>query len=373
MSVDKVDGAADGETEQSTRRPADRPPPPDRPGAEGLPSRADSRRGALAANERLTPAETATSPPSEDIREDAQPKGSVSSEIFAADGAIDREGTESEELEGGKEPRPYAERLDVPIDEGEPTPREVLKRFDPAEANLPEVTEEEAAEYIEQNADERPWLAPAKDCDPSVQRVLVAMDRGQGHALDRHEGFADDEKLQRRVTALEDPAQLDEAKRVAGIDGCKPGNRKHMCGNTATSIQDPYAFATAFARGVAHPDVQEALRTPFEPRKVPDGVSLEIEQVLGPDAGRYCSGYQLESVGGSDEAARDRRSEWVEAKRYPDRGSDVPKPSCTSIGSFEGATVRFLFRFTREKDRYEVATMYVEPSQDSRRLESNRE
>jgi hypothetical protein len=363
MGVDKVDGATDDETEQAVEhQPLDRRPPPDRPGAEGLPSRADSRRGALVANEKPTSVETVASAPSEEIREDEEPKDPDSGEVPAADGVIDQESAESEEPEGGKAPRPYAERLDVPIDDGEPTPREVLERFDPADANLPEVTEEEAAEYIAQNADRRPWLVPAKDCEPCVQWVLVAMDQGQGHALERHEGYADDEKLQRRVTALEDPAQLDPAKRIAGIDGCKPGDREHLCGNTATAIQSPYAFATVFARGIEHHDVQSALQTPFDRDVRPSKVSVPIEDLLGADGYQYCSGYRLEPVNGSLRAAQDCRAAWVTAQPDPYREPDVPPPRFNTVERFEGASVKFFFGPNHAEDGYEIATMYVEPN-----------
>ncbi|HEY0541180.1 MAG TPA: hypothetical protein VGD53_22615 [Actinoallomurus sp.] len=317
MVVHRVDGAAGADVEGAAERQSDdRPTPADSLETEDGLSRADSRIGALAANEKPVP-------------------------------------------------QPYAKRLDTPIADEQPTPREVLDGFAPAKAGLPEVTEEEAADYIAQNVDDRPWLGLAKGCDPPVQRILVALDQGQGHALERHEGFADDDKLQRRVTALEDPAQLDPEKRAAGIDGCKPGNKDHACGDTATAIQDPDAFAVIFARGVEHPDVQRALRTPFDPKKVPQGVSLTIEDLLGADAHRYCSGYRLEPVGGSKEAGQDCRSAWVEAKRRPDREPDVPDPRCAPIESFEGATVKYFFRPNRDRDGYEIATMYVEPTRKS--------
>jgi hypothetical protein len=326
MAADRDESGIDVDAEQ----PVDRRPPPDQPGKEGLPSRSDSRKGALAATEKPASADLATSASDED-------------------------------LEHGEAPRPYAERLDVPIDDGQPTPREVLKRFAPAEAHLPEITEEEAAEYVEQNADQRPWLAVLKDCDPSTRRVLVTMDLSQGHALERHEGYADDEKLLRRVTALEDPAQLDDDKRAAGIDGCKPGDQAHRCGDTATAIQDPNAFATAFARGVEHPDVQSALQTPFEPGVRPTKVSLAIGDLLGADGHRYCSGYKLEPVGGSIQAAQDRRSAWVEARSDSGGEVDVPPPRCSPVEYFEEATVEYFFRPTRTRDGYEIATMYIRP------------
>lgn len=341
MAVDRVGEGADADVEMAEAKQAlDRRPPPDNPGVEGAPSRADSRAGAMAANE---------SDPSADEFD------------FA-------EAPDSEQPERRDEhvaPRPYAERLDTPISDGQPTPREVLARFDPVHAGLPEISENEARNYIKQNADQRPWLASAKDCDPAVQRVIAAMDQGQGHALERHEGYADDEKLVRRVTALEDPAQLDSKKREAGIDGCKPGNQEHRCGTSATAIHDPAAFATLFARGVDHPDVQEALQASFDPGRQPPPVSVPIEDLLGVGGSRYCSGYELEPIGGSLAAARECRAAWVEARTTPGRDPDVPDPVCKLVTSFEGAMAKYAFQRNFSNGRYEVATMYVDPPRDS--------
>jgi hypothetical protein len=56
MGIDRASTGSDANTENIEDKPAtDRrpPPPPDRPGEEGFPSRADSRRGAAAANSEL--------------------------------------------------------------------------------------------------------------------------------------------------------------------------------------------------------------------------------------------------------------------------------------------------------------------------------
>jgi hypothetical protein len=50
VTADRVDSDVDGEA-ATERRTEGTPPPVDRPGAEGVPSRADSRIGAAAANE----------------------------------------------------------------------------------------------------------------------------------------------------------------------------------------------------------------------------------------------------------------------------------------------------------------------------------
>jgi hypothetical protein len=320
MATDRVEGDVDDEVgETASRRFDSRPLPPDRPGAEDVPSRADSREGVTVADEET----------------------------------LDRR-------EIGEAPRPFAECLDVPLGEGQPTPREVLERFSPTDAGLPEMTEAEAAEYIDLNADQRPWLAFAKDRDPAVQRVLAAMDKGQGHALERHEGFADDERLQRRVTALEDPAQLDDEKRAAGIDGCKPGDKAHRCADTATAVQDPDAFATIFARAIEHPDIREVLEKPFDPRTNPPRVAVPIQDLIGPDGRRYCSGYRLAPVAGDVRTAMDCRDAWVESGANG-REPDVPEPRAFPIDSFEGGKAEFFFRPTPTRDGYEINTIFVEP------------
>jgi hypothetical protein len=330
MMIDRVDGADTGEPAE--RQADNEHVPADVPGSEGPLSRAGSRIGAIAAN-----------------GENERPE------------PVHPETVDGEKGPDDRLPPPYAKWLDTPIADNQPTLREVLCRFAPAEAGLSEVTEREAADYIAQNSRERPWLACLKECDPAVQRILVALDQGQGHALERHEGYADDDRLQRRVTALEDPAQLDPIKREAGIDGCKPGERDHRCGAVATAIQDPVAFATAVARGIEHPDVQNALRTPYANGVHPDKVRIPIEDLLGVDGHKYCSGYVLERVGGSLSAAQDCRSAWVDAKSDPDRESDVPPPRCAPVADFVGATIEFFFRATRAKDGYEISTTYVEP------------
>lgn len=72
MSADRTKPGTDADAEAVDNTPsADRrpPPPPDRPGVEGYPSRAESRRGAAAANEITPPASTAES------REDDEERG----------------------------------------------------------------------------------------------------------------------------------------------------------------------------------------------------------------------------------------------------------------------------------------------------------
>ncbi len=51
------------------------------------------------------------------------------------------------------------------------TPLEVLRRFEPRQAGLPEISAGDAAAYLNAHHIERPWLAAARDCGPEVQRI----------------------------------------------------------------------------------------------------------------------------------------------------------------------------------------------------------
>jgi hypothetical protein len=163
-----------------------------------------------------------------------------------------------------------------------------------------------------------------------------------------------------RLRCLEDPAQLDPAKRAAGIDGFLADDQRHRCGSIATRISDPEAFATAVTRGIEHPDVRAALETEFKKGPTPSRVVLSIADLLGPDGHRYCTGWQLEPVDGSMKTARERRDVWAEARTRDDILGG-PEPKARPIETFEGGTVTFAFGPNRPRDRYEIATMYVNP------------
>lgn len=126
---------------------------------------------------------------------------------------------------------------------------EVVRRFEARRAGLPEVSAREAAAYLDTRQADRPWLAAARARSPEVQRLFAALDQGGGHAHIRHEGWVTEEMGRRRVAYLEDPAQLDPAKRAAGIDGLKSPEGSHRCREASSRITDPDAFAMAFARG----------------------------------------------------------------------------------------------------------------------------
>lgn len=225
---------------------------------------------------------------------------------------------------------------------------EVVGRFEPRRAGLPEVSTADAAAYLDARQAERPWLAAARGRSPEVQRLFAALDQGRGHSHIRHEGWVTEEMSRRRVAYLEDPAQLDPAKRAAGIDGLLSGGQRHKCGSIATRITDPDAFAVAIARGAEHPDVRAALDAEFRERRIPGPVVLPLTDLLGPSGHRYCTGWQLEAVEGSVKTAQERRDAAADGKVRP-------------VATFDGGTVSFAFGPNRERSAYEIVTMYVNP------------
>jgi hypothetical protein len=229
-----------------------------------------------------------------------------------------------------------------------------LVTFEPRRAGLPEVGITDGAAYLDKHSAERPWLSVAHDSPPEVQRVFAALDQGRGHAHIRHEGWVTEEMNERRVRNLEDPAQLDPAKRAAGVDGIATSDVPHRCGDVASRIIDPEAFATAFARGVEHPDVRAALDS-NGPR--PEPVILPISNVLGDDGHKFCSGWQLEPVNGSMEEARAIRRAWAAGNQ------SGPEPLARPVETFEEGTVTFAFRRSAVGG-YEISTMYVNPADE---------
>jgi hypothetical protein len=194
---------------------------------------------------------------------------------------------------------------------------EAVGRFEPRRAGLPEASARDAAAYLDARQAERPWLAAARDRSPEVQRLFAALDQGGGHAHIRHEGWVTEEMNELRVRCLQDPAQLDPAKRAAGIDGLLSGGQRHRCGSIATRIADPDAFAVAIARGAEHPDVRAVRDADFRQRRVPSPVVLPIAELLGPYGHRHCTGWQLEAVEGNVKTASERRDAAVDVKAQP--------------------------------------------------------
>lgn len=231
--------------------------------------------------------------------------------------------------------------------------------FDPRRAGLADTTAEDAAAYIAANKDAVPWLAPAQDRHPQVQRVYAAQDQGLGHALPRHDGYGDDETYQRRVAYLEDPAQLDDAKRTAGIDGTKPGDKKHFCGAQATRIHDADAFAMAFARGIEHPKVRAVLDRAHDPNYDPPRVIVPITELLGAHGHRYCSGFQL--VGEDAKQAQKDRKAWLQSEHR----DELTEPTTEPIPTFESGGIEFRFMPNKAGTGYEVVTMFPQPTTPS--------
>jgi hypothetical protein len=278
-----------------------------------------------------------------------------------------------QETVSGRQQLRFASRLAESVDDldsgqaGAPRGADIVdallgatRRFEPKRAGLPEVSADDATAYIAARQDDRPWLAAAWGCSSDVQRVFAALDQGLGHAHIRHEGWVTEEMNERRVAYLEDPAQSDPAKKAAGIDGLREGDRPHQCRQMATRIIDPDAFAVAFAQGVEHPRVRAALEMPFDPDDTPRPVQLPIEELLGPHGHKYCTGWRLEPVDGSMNGARRARETWI-AATDEERASGLSQPTARPVETFEGGTVVFVFGHYSAGGRYEVLTMYPRP------------
>lgn len=235
-----------------------------------------------------------------------------------------------------------------------------LAVFRSGRAGLPEVSYREAGRYVERHRGGRPWLEAAERASPEALRIIVAADQGGGHGHIRHEGWVTEEASMRRVAYLEDPAQLDPGKRRAGIDGLRPRGRHHGCADMSSRIADPDAFATALARGAGHPDVRAALGTPYDRRQLPRTVWVPIAELLGSDGHKTCTGWQLEPVAGSIDAARDNRRAW-RAAIADGRRPDVPEPRARPVPTFEGGTIAFIISHNRQRDGYEIASLFPQP------------
>lgn len=242
-------------------------------------------------------------------------------------------------------------------------PEAELARFRPERAGLPETSLEQGARYVEQHRTSRPWLDMTERAAPESRRIIAAVDQGAGHGHIRHEGWVTEEANMRRATYLEDPAQLDATKQRRGIDGLKPNDKRHICADLATRITDPDAFATAFSRGAEHADVRAVLSAPYDQAKRPDPVRVPIADLLGKDGHAHCTGWQLEPIAGSIDAALSNRHAW-RAALADGRQPDVPEPTARPVPTFEGGDIIFLVGHNKARDGYEIVTMYPQPRDD---------
>jgi hypothetical protein len=238
-----------------------------------------------------------------------------------------------------------------------------LAQFKTERAGLRQTSQKEGDRYVEQHRAGRPWLEMAERASPESRRIIAAIDQGSGHGHIRHEGWVTEEANMRRAAYLEDPAQLDPAKRQRGIDGLKPDDKRHKCADIATRVTDPDAFATAFARGAEHPDVRAAVSAPYIRDISPRPVELTIADLLGGNGHKFCTGWRLEPVGGSMDDARDNRRAWQAAKAQG-RDPDVPEPTVRPVPTFEGGTMVFVIGENKESNGYEIVTMYCQPRDD---------
>ena len=201
---------------------------------------------------------------------------------------------------------------------------------------------ESAAKYIDEHRAARPWLAMTDHASPEARRIIAAMDAAGGHAHIRHEGWVTEEANRRRVTHREDPAQLDPEKRALSIDGLRPNDKRHRCGDIATRITDPDAFATAFVRGVEHPKVREALDMTFNPETGPTGDD--------PDRRSAGSGWPPLLHRLAAEASRrehgdcvEKRNAWIDAESRRTQAGRSSEPEASPVSNFEGGVISFMF------------------------------
>lgn len=291
--------------------------------------------------------------PSKSMAVDSETTGNGEALGEAAFGVLD----EVEVPERDREPF----RLDTVVDVEQVV--DSVDRWDPVRAHVLDQTQgdaltaEAAVEYIHTMKSERPWLEPAVDCDPRIQHIMASLDIGNGHAHLRHGAMGNDALYERRAAFLEDPAQLDPLKRSVSVDGLRPG-QIHRCAAEATRIHDATAFAVAVARAVEHPDVRAALEMPWVEGKRPDVVSIPISDLLGSEGHQYCSGFRLT---GEWPTSRELRQQWVVARAGGHDLTGIPEPEAEPIPTFRDGDIVVAFRPDRERQRYEMTSMFADP------------
>lgn len=266
--------------------------------------------------------------------------------------------------DGPRDPYCYRihERLPAPDGHG-PTesPAQTLRRFRPGEAGLPELTPAEATRYLDETPrTARPWLTPSDRATGDSRWVTAAIDRGDGHFLQRHEGYVIGELARARVERLQDPANVDPVSRAEADDAYT--GKRHWCAAESTYINDPDAFATAYARAVRHPAVRDALNRSYDTDFDPPRIAIPIAHLLGPTGHEYCGGHHLRPIDGSLAEARHNRAEWVKAQRYG-RQTDSTEPVADKIESFEGGTMLCVVKPKVDQSGYTIGTMFPRPPQ----------
>lgn len=242
-----------------------------------------------------------------------------------------------------------------------------LRSFEPTRAGLPDLSTTDAKKYLDAvDRSRRPWLASADHAGNDTQRIIAAVDRGEGHFLQRHEGHAAGERGRARVELLQDPANADEASRKAADDAYKidPAGRpqRHVCGADSTCIKDPELFARAVERVARHPHVRSVLDHDYDPQYRPTPVKMPIADILGKDGHEHCEGYRLSAIDGSVGKAQQNRAEWVKAHREG-RTTEAIEPTSEKIESFEGGSLMCMFTAKNDRSGYTVLTLFPRPAQ----------
>jgi hypothetical protein len=89
-------------------------------------------------------------------------------------------------------------------------------------------------------------------------------------------------------------------------------------------------------------------------------VWLPIADLLGSDGHKACTGWQLEPVAGSVMTAMENRRAW-RAAIADGRLPEVPEPRARPVPTFEGGTIAFVINSNRQRDGYEIASLFPRP------------
>jgi hypothetical protein len=73
-----------------------------------------------------------------------------------------------------------------------------------------------------------------------------------------------------------------------------------------------------------------------------------------------CTGWQLEPVAGSVKTAMENRRAW-RAAIADGRRPEVPEPRTRPVPTFEGGTIAFVISSNRQRDGYEIASLFPRP------------